>query len=147
MRRLQALRCCTRDAGAQPCFGAARHEPGRRWVVGSQTDRLLETREGVDFEWMFMTELDLSVPLQRSPNTVSVLIGETVVAVSIDAGLYFNLVGTGTRIWELLEQPIQPIAVMDVILAEFEVDELTGREETLAYLSELVEAGLVHPVE
>ena len=113
---------------------------------GSQTNRLLVTREGVDFEWTFMTELDLSVPLQRSPNTVSVVMGETLVAMDMDAGQYFTLVGTGPRIWELLERPCRPETIVDAILAEFEVDELTGREETLTYLCKLIDAGLVLPV-
>ena len=93
-----------------------------------------------------MTELDLSVPLQRSPNTVSVVMGETLVAMDMDAGQYFTLVGTGPRIWELLERPNRPEVIVDAILAEFDVDELTGREETLTYLRELMEAGLVLPV-
>jgi hypothetical protein len=103
---------------------------------------------GVDFEWTFMTELDLDLnaPLQRCSNTVSVVMGETLVAMDMKAGLYFTLVGTGPRIWELLEQPSRPDAIVDAILAEFEVDAVTGRDETLAYIRKLLEAGLVLPV-
>lgn len=93
-----------------------------------------------------MIELDLSVPLQRSPNTVSVIMGETLVAMDMNAGKYFTLVGTGPRIWELLERPNRPEVIVDVILAEFVVDEHTGREETLSYLHKLIDAGLVLPV-
>jgi hypothetical protein len=92
-----------------------------------------------------MTELELNAPLLRSSNTVSVVMGENLVAMDIKAGLYFTLVGTGPRIWELLEQPSRPDAIVEAILAEFEVDEATGREETLAYIRKLMEAGLVLP--
>ena len=93
-----------------------------------------------------MISFDPGTLLRRGSNTVSVVMGATLVAMNIDAGIYFTLTGTGPRIWELLEQPIQPDAIVEAIVAEFEVDELTSREETLTYLRELMDAGLVLPV-
>lgn len=85
--------------------------------------------------------------LVRDSGTVSVTINNEVLLMHVDSGCYFTLLGTGPRIWELLERPSQPDGIVDAIQSEFEVDEVTGREETLAYLSELLEAGLVHPVD
>ena len=93
-----------------------------------------------------MMALEPDISLVRDPATVWVSISTGVLLMHVDSGSYFTLVGTGPRIWELLEQPNRPEAIIDAILAEFEVDELTGREETLTYLRELMDARLVLPV-
>ena len=93
-----------------------------------------------------MLALEPDISLVRDPATVSVNISTGVLLMHVDNGCYFTLVGTGPRIWELLERPNRPEVIVDAILAEFEVDELTGREETLTYLRELRDAGLVMAV-
>ena len=92
-----------------------------------------------------MMEFQLDTPLVRDHNTVSVSVSGGILLMNIKSGCYFTLVGTGPRIWELLEQPSRPDAIVEAILAEFEVDAVTGREETLAYIRKLMEAGLVLP--
>lgn len=93
-----------------------------------------------------MIGINFLTKLERSHDTVFVDWSDGVLVMSFKTGRYFGMRGTGPRIWELLEYPIQPEAIVDAILAEFDVDELTGREETLTYLRELMDAGLVLPV-
>lgn len=73
----------------------------------------------------------------RSPEQVSGDIDGKVVLLSIENGEYYNINGVGSRIWELLEKPMTVTALIDQLLAEFEVDRATCEQEVAAFLQQL----------
>ena len=73
----------------------------------------------------------------RSPDQVSGDLDGKVVLLSIENGEYYNMNEVGSRIWALLEKPTTVAALVDQLLAEFEVDRLTCEKETADFLEQL----------
>lgn len=73
----------------------------------------------------------------RSPEQVSGDLDGKVVLLSIENGEYYNMNEVGSRIWELLEKPMTVAALIDQLLAEFEVDRATCEQEATAFLQQL----------
>lgn len=73
---------------------------------------------------------------------VTELDGE-VCMMSVDSGKYYGLNSVGSRIWELAQGKISVREVINVLMAEFEVDEETCMEQTISYIKNLVNEGLM----
>ncbi|MDF1730725.1 MAG: lasso peptide biosynthesis PqqD family chaperone [Minwuia sp.] len=68
--------------------------------------------------------------------------GETVL-MSIEHGSYFGIGGTGSLIWERLEQPQTEDALVEAVRAAYDVSEEDCRRDVAAFLATLIENGLV----
>ncbi len=77
------------------------------------------------------------------PNQMSSPIGDDVAILGLDRGEYYGLNSTGARIWELLQKPIPVRDIHAAIVEEFEVEPDVAREDLLAVLGQLREAGLI----
>jgi hypothetical protein len=86
-----------------------------------------------------------------SPNTIvaqtkelvsSDLDGETVL-LSIETGKYYNMDPIGSRIWELIKDPMSVSQLIDILLDEFNVDREQCEKEVLAFLNKLAEDHLI----
>jgi 23S rRNA maturation-related 3'-5' exoribonuclease YhaM len=64
------------------------------------------------------------------------------VVLSVATEQYYGLNETGKRVWELLAEHGDPEKVIIQMLAEFDVDEATLREEVDALIEELQKAQL-----
>jgi hypothetical protein len=73
----------------------------------------------------------------RSPDQVSGALDGKVVLLSIENGEYYNLNEVGSRIWELLEQPVAVADLVARLQVEFDVDRGTCEREALAFLEQL----------
>lgn len=62
--------------------------------------------------------------------------GETVM-MSIQNGKYYGLDDIGSRIWELMENPIKVSDLVDTLLARYEVDRESCERDVLKFLNEL----------
>ena len=80
-----------------------------------------------------------------APNTIvaqikelvsSDLDGETVL-LSIETGKYYNMDPIGSRIWELIEDPMSVSQLIDILLDEFNVDRKQCEQEVLTFLNKL----------
>lgn len=81
----------------------------------------------------------------RHPDLVSAdMDGETVM-MSLERGEYFGIGGVGTRIWDLLAQPVSIDEICRIIGDEYEVDAATCRRDVAAFLEQLVESGAATP--
>lgn len=94
-----------------------------------------------------MTDLTLDTPLIRNPDLVAAEMDGDLVMMSIDHGEYYGVGGVGPRIWELLEQPITVEAITAIICDEFDVEADRCREDMHGFALQLLEMGLVKPVE
>jgi hypothetical protein len=66
-----------------------------------------------------------------------------VVILSIENSEYFGLDMIGSRIWELLEQPLSFKNLVTSLLEEYEVTEQQCIEDTLIFLNKLVDKKLI----
>lgn len=82
-------------------------------------------------------ELPFTAIVVRSPDQVSGDLDGKVVLLSIENGEYYNLNEVGSRIWTLLEKPMTVAALIERLLAEFDVERPTCEKEALEFLAQL----------
>lgn len=68
--------------------------------------------------------------------------GETVI-LNLKGGIYYGLKEAGAVIWEMLQEPISVEKIRDAILAEYEVEADRCKNDLLALLQKMTDAGLV----
>ena len=85
---------------------------------------------------------DASVVVRSPHPLVAEIDGETVMFDS-ERGAYFALGRTGSRIWDLITEPIEVSDVCRALGQEFDVEPGACRVEAIAFLDELRRAGLV----
>ena len=90
-----------------------------------------------------------------APNTIvtqtkelvsSDLDGETVL-LSIETGKYYNMDPIGSRIWELIEEPLSVSKLCDILLSEFKVERKQCEKEVFAFLNRLAGDNLIQVLE
>jgi hypothetical protein len=81
--------------------------------------------------------------VRRSANQIGCDIGDEVVVLDLNSGIYYGLDDLGARIWSLIEQPASLAALREAITAEYEVDAETCERDILAFLDKMQVAGLV----
>jgi len=83
-----------------------------------------------------------SIVVAANDQVSSDLAGETVV-LSMRSAEYYGLDEVGSRIWELVRNPIRVSAIVDAILSEYEVEPAQCESDTLAFLGRLAAGGLL----
>jgi hypothetical protein len=68
---------------------------------------------------------------------------DEVVVLDLGAGEYYSLDAVGSAIWDQLEGGRTPEEIVGVLLARYEVDELTARGDVERIVQELLAVGLV----
>jgi hypothetical protein len=89
------------------------------------------------------TSLGPQTTIVRSPDQVSGDLDGRVVLLSIENGEYYNMNEVGSRIWALLEKPVKVSALIDQLMAEFEVERARCETEALAFLGQLAKDRLL----
>jgi hypothetical protein len=79
------------------------------------------------------------IPVQ----VMSRLVGDETVLMDLSTGIYFGLDGVGKRIWETIAEGKNLSAVVEVIAAEYEVDEDRAQADVIEFVSDLVERSLL----
>jgi hypothetical protein len=88
------------------------------------------------------TDVDLETKLSIPPQVMSRLVGDETVLLDLASGVYFGLDGVGKRIWESVADGKSLVQTVEVIVAEYKVDEMQAQADVLAFASDLVERGL-----
>lgn len=65
------------------------------------------------------------------------------VMMSIENGEYYGLEPVGSRIWEMIEEPVRVTGIIDLLLGQYDVDRETCERDVLAFLNELDVAEIV----
>jgi hypothetical protein len=68
--------------------------------------------------------------------------GSTVM-MNMETGMYYNLGEVGSRIWELLEQPIRVADLIEALTGEFDVSFDQCAKDTIPFLQRLLENKLI----
>jgi hypothetical protein len=79
----------------------------------------------------------------RSPEQLSADLDGKTVLLSIGSGEYYNMNVVGTRIWELVEQPIAVSSITSRLLEEFEVESDVCEKQVTSYLTRLQKDNLI----
>jgi hypothetical protein len=95
-------------------------------------------------------ELDVAGPDLRLDDTVcasktqvSNHLGDEVAILELDKGVYYGLNPTGARVWDLLRSPTSVRSLLDALLADYDVDGDTARQDLLELLDSLRAHGLI----
>ena len=73
----------------------------------------------------------------RNPDLIASDMDGDTVMMSIERGEYYGISGVGSRVWELLEQPVTLADIIAIICAEFDIDQTTCQTDMEQFLSEL----------
>jgi len=89
------------------------------------------------------TEIGPDTVLQRKPGLLFNEIDGEVVMLSIENGEYYGMDKVGSRIWNLLEEPMSFSALVEKLMEEYEVEKEQCKEEALIYLDDLLKKKLL----
>lgn len=81
--------------------------------------------------------------IQRVSDTPAAHLGESLLMMSLEKGQYFSLNGVGTRIWELIENPTTPAALVEQLVSEYEVTAEVCAAQVNAFLTALRQRNLL----
>ena len=84
-----------------------------------------------------------STVVVRCSEPLSAEVGEEIVVFSAERGSYHAFGASGSRIWELLEEPTTVSALCVTLRSEYDVDEERCFEDVTSFLEELRQAELI----
>ena len=90
-----------------------------------------------------MPDISLASTVAVSPRQVSTELGNEVVVLGADAGLYFGLNEVGARIWALVQQPMRVASICETIGKEYDVAPDRCQADVLRFLDDLATQGLI----
>jgi hypothetical protein len=65
------------------------------------------------------------------------------VMMSVEKGNYYGLDPVGSRIWDLMEKPVQVAELIDTLLLKYDVERETCEQDVLVFLEELRKEGIL----
>jgi hypothetical protein len=86
---------------------------------------------------------ELTSNVTISPEVLFQEVGGEAVLLDLASETYFGLDDVGTRIWQLLQENGELVAIRDRMLEEYEVEAARLEEDLLSHIERLAEAGLV----
>jgi len=88
------------------------------------------------------SDMDLETKLSIPPQVMSRLVGDETVLLDLASGVYFGLDGVGKRIFESVADGDSLGAAVEVIVAEYAVEETQAQADVIAFANQLIERGL-----
>ncbi|MDO5499586.1 MAG: PqqD family peptide modification chaperone [Propionibacteriaceae bacterium] len=91
-----------------------------------------------------MSEISSKTTVQRRSDLLANDVSESeTVMLDITAGSYYGLRDVSKAIWDRLAAPVSVDELCEDLMAEFDVDRPTCERETIGFLNQLRERGLV----
>ena len=87
--------------------------------------------------------LSLTSIVAATRDQVSSDVGGETILLSMESAMYYGLDSVGSRIWELVRDPIAVVEIRDAIAREYDVDLEQCQADVLAFLQELAAKGLI----
>ena len=81
--------------------------------------------------------------LSRHPEATDSRVGDETVILHLGSGTYFGLDPVGSRIWELLDKPMNAMTLREGLLAEFAVAPEVLAKDMEAFLGQMLEHGIL----
>lgn len=83
--------------------------------------------------------------LQRNDRRfISSIVNDEVILMDIKTGIYIVLKTAANTIWDILVKPVTVSALIAQILAEYEVSEEDATTDTMDFLKQLLEQGMIN---
>jgi hypothetical protein len=82
--------------------------------------------------------LNLNCIVQRDPEVISAEAGEDLVMVSISNGFYYGVSDVAREIWDAIERPKKISALIDDLIATYNVERSMCEDDTLSFLENLL---------
>ncbi len=70
-------------------------------------------------------------------------LGEEIAILQLSDGIYYGLDAVGARIWSLIQEPTGIQAVLDTLLAEYDVEPARCQSDLMALLQQLASEKLI----
>jgi Coenzyme PQQ synthesis protein D (PqqD) len=93
------------------------------------------------------TAISLHSTVITAADQVCSRLGKETVILELKQGAYYRLNSVGSVVWEMIQQPKSIESVYCSLLAEYEIDAETCKQDLLALITELQVAGLVKLVD
>lgn len=87
--------------------------------------------------------INLSTRISQSPAVAACQLGDEAALLHLVTGTYYGLDPTGTRIWELAQEPTAVSELLAALLAEFDVDPEECERDLLYLLENLAGETLI----
>lgn len=84
-----------------------------------------------------------TIVMQRQDIDASDLNGEKVM-MNLDKGQYFALNDVGSRIWEIISKSVTVREIVEILLAEYDIDEKTCSNSVASFLESMRNAELIN---
>jgi hypothetical protein len=81
--------------------------------------------------------------IKRQDGWLAAQVGEELVMMSVDSGVYIGLNDVGARVWDLIETPRDLADICSTLSDEFETTPDVCRPEVEAFLAQLEQRGAV----
>jgi len=81
--------------------------------------------------------------IRRNPGAISSDLDGEVVILDMESGKYHGLDTTGTRIWELLEDPITFDEIVLKLMTEYSVEQEQCTTDVKEFIYQMMDSGLV----
>lgn len=90
-----------------------------------------------------MTILTGNSKVFRQKNIMFNKLDDEVVMMSINKGEYYGLDSIGSRIWEIINEPIEIKEIVKILLNEYNISEEQCVKDVIAFLEELIKKELI----
>ncbi len=91
-------------------------------------------------------ELTINDIVAATRHQVSAELSDEAVILGMRDGVYYGVEAVGARIWSLVQQPVCLSAVVETLVAEFDVESPECSADVLAFVRSLLAKGLVERV-
>ena len=92
---------------------------------------------------MSRPRISLQSLVARTPEFVGSKIDDKTALLSIRNGAYYGMDPVGSRVWELIAQPVRASAICETLFGEFNVEKAVCEKQVLAFLQQLADADLL----
>ena len=95
---------------------------------------------------MISDQLTLETIIRRSDALLSTSLGDDVVMMDVEQGVYYGLEPVAARIWTLTEEPLSVGSLCERLVTEYQISPAQCQQEVLAFLRELLNQHIVQIV-
>jgi hypothetical protein len=88
-------------------------------------------------------QVSADVPSDHAAVEPASSLSSNVVILHLQDGVYFELNETGSRVWQLVQQPCRLGAIFDSLLSEYDVDSETCWDDLVALAEDMLRHGLL----
>ncbi len=91
-------------------------------------------------------EITLTSVVKRNPDLLFSKMDNEVVMLSTENSEYYGLNSVGSRIWEMMEQPVNVDKIIGKLLKEYDVERQQAETDILLLMAELKSKKILHLV-